>query len=89
MNDSTPDPDDVPRGPTGRKISPAVFASNWRTILAVDALAGVIVALIGVALLVWVSPWLGWPAIIVGAVYVAFVGRRALQWRFLRHQAGL
>ncbi len=73
----------------GRKMSAAAFAPNWKTVLAVDAGVGLLIALIGVAITLWVVAWLGSPVIGLGVLYLLLVGRRALQWRYLRREAGL
>ncbi len=73
----------------GRKMSAAAFASNWKTVLAVDAGVGLAIVLVGVAVTLWVAAWIGSPIIGAGALYVLLVGRRALQWRYLRREAGL
>lgn len=74
---------------SGRKVSAAAFAPNWKTVLAVDAGVGLCIVLIGVAVTLWVVAWLGSPVIGLGVLYVLLVGRRALQWRYLRREAGL
>ena len=66
----------------------ATFAPNWRAVLAADASLGVVLAVIGVLLVVYVG-WYGWPLIVLGVIYVLLVGRRFLQWRWLRTQVGL
>jgi len=90
MND-TPEPIDLEAldlGPALDRARTATFAPNWRTVLAVDALVGVVVIVVGGLLQLWLA-WLGWIVIGIGVVYVALVGRRFLQWRWLRQQAGL
>ena len=62
----------------------AALASNWWRILLVDALLGVAAVAVGL--------WRGGLLLVLagaGAVYVAAVARRFLQWRRLRAQAGL
>jgi hypothetical protein len=81
--------DDEPDDDEPERLPPAIRASNWKTVLAVDALLGFGVLVLGLVLMV---VW----NVIVGAfvasgalVYVLLVGRRALQWRWLRREAGL
>ena len=65
------------------------YASNWKTVLAADALVGVLPIVVGVILVVQGSvvwgPLLG----VVGAAYLVLVARRALRWKRLRADAGL
>ena len=69
--------------------SPAAYASNWRTVLAVDAAMGAIVALAGVvAIAVW-NLYLGVALTGLGLFYVAMVVRRGRTWARLRADAGL
>jgi len=65
------------------------FASNWRTVLAFDAGLGVLVVLAGVATVFAVNVPFGMVMIVVGTVYVAFVGSRARRWLRLRREANL
>ncbi|QGG94835.1 hypothetical protein [Actinomarinicola tropica] len=83
-----PDGDD-PFEPTGKWASPAIYARNWRQILLVDASLGVLVALVGVASMVWWNVYVGAFVAALGLTYVVAVGRRFLQWRWLRRRAGL
>jgi hypothetical protein len=62
----------------------AAFASNWRTVLLVDALVGVGVALGGVALLFEYNPGVGAAVIAMGAIYVVLIAVRARRWSRLR-----
>ncbi len=75
-------------GGTG-SAHPATFASNWRTVLIVDASMGAAVFVAGVvAAVVWnliVGALLG----VAGAAYVVAVARRGRRWAELRAQAGL
>jgi Flp pilus assembly protein TadB len=81
--------EDVGGASQERPGSPAAYASNWKTVLAVDAVCGLAVVVVGfVVMALW--------NVIVGAfvasgalVYLLLVGRRAMQWRWLRGQAGL
>lgn len=75
--------------PTGKWANPAIYASNWRRIIVVDALLGVALFAVGVALM---ATWIVVVGAFVGALgltYVLAVGRRYLQWRWLRRRAGL
>ncbi len=75
-------------GQLARHASPATFASNWKSILATDASLGVVLALIGVAIVIWLG-WAGWLLVALGLAYVGLVGRRFLQWRWIRRKVGL
>jgi len=77
-----------PLDPHGRVISSAVFADNWWVILLIDAMVGLAVVAIGVGLAVWWTPMAGVPVVVAGVAYVVLVGRRGLQWRWLRREAG-
>lgn len=66
----------------------ATFASNWKSILAVDGSIGLAVLVAGVAIVIWAG-WAGWFLIALGLAYVGLVFRRFLQWRWIRRQAGL
>lgn len=81
--------DDEPFEPTGKWASPAIYARNWRQILLVDAGLGVAVAVAGVVVMVVWSVYVGAFVAALGLTYVAAVGRRFLQWRWLRQRAGL
>ncbi len=77
------DPEPGLPGPT------TAYAVNWKTVLAVDAAMGAVVALAGVVcMVVWNFP-LGVFLTGVGLFYVAMVARRARVWQYLRRQAGL
>jgi hypothetical protein len=65
----------------------AAYARNWRTVLAVDGGLGVMVSLVGVALVVVVSAFVGLLVIVLGAAYVALVGARARRWSRMRRSA--
>jgi hypothetical protein len=86
--DGTIDLESLDLGEMKRYARTATFASNWKSILATDASLGVVLVLIGVAIVVWLG-WAGWIAIALGLMYVGLVGRRFLQWRWIRQQAGL
>jgi hypothetical protein len=69
--------------------SRAAYAVNWKTVLAVDAAMGAIVAIAGViAIAVW-NFYLGVALTGLGLFYVAMVARRARTWARLRDDAGL
>jgi uncharacterized membrane protein len=63
------------------------FAANWRTVLLVDGLVGVAVAVGGLVLLAVERPLLGALAVAAGLAYVGLVARRAVRWRRLRAEA--
>lgn len=75
-------------GDLARHARTATFATNWKSILATDASLGVALLVIGVAIVIWLG-WAGWILVALGAIYVGLVGRRFLQWRWIRQQAGL
>ncbi len=62
----------------------AAYASNWRAVLAVDALLGLVVALAGVAAALAVNVVVGTAMVALGAAYLALVGSRARRWARLR-----
>jgi len=63
----------------------AAFASNWRTILAVDVGMGLAVLVGGIVLALTSSGW-GWLLATVGAIYLFFAGGRIAKWRRLRRE---
>ncbi len=75
-------------GEMTRHARTATFATNWKSILATDASIGVVLLLIGLAIVIWLG-WAGWILIALGVIYIGLVGRRFLQWRWIRQQAGL
>ena len=93
-------PGDAPSEPADQPGEPAddgdglpgpttAYAINWKTVLAVDAAMGALVALAGViSMVVWSFP-LGVFLTGLGLFYVAMVARRARGWQHLRRQAGL
>lgn len=95
---TAPDADggDAPEDPTddldrsgAPRAHPAVFAANWRTVLAVDAAMGVVVAVVGIVVaLVW-NPVVGGFVGSLGLVYVILVLRRGRDWARQRREAGL
>jgi hypothetical protein len=60
------------------------YAANWRTVLAVDAGLGALVALVGVVLALSVNAAAGAVLGALGAGYAALVGVRARRWSRLR-----
>ena len=89
-------PDDLPDvdiealdlGPMARHARKATFAINWKSVLAADAFVGVVIAAVGYGISRWIG-WLGGLIIAAGIIYILMVGRRFLQWRWLRSKAGL
>ena len=72
-----------------RSDDSAAFAVNWRMVLAVDALLGVVALVVGAWFWVAGSVLVGAVLGVAGGVYVALVARRASRWRRLRREAGL
>ena len=68
---------------------PAIFASNWRTVLAVDGAVGVAIFIVGATLAITWNPIVGGFIGSVGFVYVALVVRRGQDWARQRREAGL
>lgn len=75
-------------GPMVRHARTATFAPNWKSVLVVDGLVGIVIVTLGLASRYWVNV-LGWLLVGAGMVYLFLVLRRFLQWRWLRHRAGL
>ncbi|MGI9079707.1 MAG: hypothetical protein ACR2GF_02600 [Acidimicrobiales bacterium] len=71
------------------RIDRAAMASNWRQVLLVDALFGVIVVLAGgvVAAVLWAAA--GGVLVVLGGVYLGFGVARWRRWARLRAEAGL
>jgi hypothetical protein len=67
----------------------AAYASNWRAVLALDALIGVVTSLAGLVIALAVSLLVGMLVVAVGAAYTALIGARARRWVRLRREAGL
>jgi len=61
----------------------AAYASNWRTVLAVDVAVAVIVFVAGAAFIALGHP-LGFVAVLIGGGYAVLVVRRGRRWRRLR-----
>jgi hypothetical protein len=62
-------------------------ASNWRTVLAADAVLGALVCVAGVGLVLFVTAAVGLLLIAIGLGYVVLVGARARRWSRLRRSA--
>jgi len=75
--------------PTGKWARPVIYSTAWRRVLAVDALIGLTVTAIGVTLVVRGPVLIGAFIGALGLTYLVAVGRRVLQWRWLRRRAGL
>lgn len=71
-----------------RHARAATFAPNWWAVLGADALVGFVLVAIGFGVVLWLG-WPGWFVVAAGILYIAMVARRALQWRWLRQQAGM
>jgi hypothetical protein len=71
------------------ELPPAIRARNWKTILIVDALGGLGAFVVGLVLMAAWNLYAGAFMASAALVYLLLVGRRALQWRWLRRQAGL
>jgi hypothetical protein len=75
--------------PTGKWANPAIYASNWKSILVIDAMLGAGVALAGFLMTLFWNLFIGAFVGALGLTYLVAVGRRFLQWRWLRREAGL
>jgi uncharacterized membrane protein HdeD (DUF308 family) len=69
--------------------SGAVTAPNWRRVILVDALVGLVVLGLGVASLVAWNKVVGWILVVLGIVYVFAVIGRYRTWKAQRQSAGL
>lgn len=84
------EPSDSADGPGGeRAASPAVYASNWKTVLLVDAAVGFAVFVVGLAVIALWNLYVGAFIGSLGLVYVLLVARRARHWVAWRREAGL
>jgi hypothetical protein len=88
FEDEFRDDEDGRAGPREPTLHPAVMASNWWAVLLVDAACGAAVLVVGLVLMVVWNLYVGAFVASAALVYVLLVGRRALQWRWLRRQAG-
>jgi hypothetical protein len=84
--DEYEDPDELDERLPGSR---AAYAVNWKTVLAVDAAMGVVVALGGVILIAAWNFYLGVALTGLGLFYVAMVVRRGRAWARLRADAGM
>jgi len=85
----TIDLDALDLGHMARYARTATFAPNWWAVLLTDASVGLVVVILGVLVAsLWIG-WLGWIVILLGVLYMLMVGRRFLQWRWLRSKADL
>jgi hypothetical protein len=66
----------------------AAYASNWRAVLALDALIGVVTSLVGLVITLAVSAVVGILVVALGAAYTALVGARARRWARMRREGG-
>lgn len=74
----------------GRLPGPdAVYAKNWKTVLAIDAAMGVAVVVAGLFLAISWNPIGGGLLGSLGAVYVFLVAKRAATWAAWRRDVGL
>jgi hypothetical protein len=71
-----------------RSDDSAAYASNWRAVLAFDAIIGVVTSLAGFVIALAVSAVVGILVVAVGAAYTALVGARARRWARLRRESG-
>ena len=92
-HDDAPSRRNRPEGhaPTRRRarVDRAAMASNWRQVLAVDALFGLAILIGGVVVAVLVSALAGVVLAALGAVYLGAGLRRWRRWARLRAEAGL
>lgn len=65
------------------------LAVNWRSVLVVDALVGVVAVVAGLVAVARVNVAGGALLIAGGLLYVGAVGRRYTRWKRLRADAGL
>lgn len=66
----------------------AALAANWRTLLLIDSVLGVVAFFGGLALVVSGRGW-AYVVMIAGALYLFFIGGRVTKWRRIRRAAGL
>jgi hypothetical protein len=66
----------------------AAYASNWRAVLALDAVIGVVTSVAGLVIALAISAVVGILVVAVGAAYTALVGARARRWARLRREGG-
>ncbi len=75
--------------PVPRLDDSVAYAANWRSVLAVDAGAGLALVVLGLVVLATVHVVMGGMLAAVGATYVVLVARRARHWAALRREADL
>jgi len=71
------------------RIDRAATASNWRQVLLVDSLFGLIVLLAGVVVAAVVWPPAGGVLVVLGGAYLGVGAARWRRWIRLRAEAGL
>jgi hypothetical protein len=79
----------VPKFEYRHEDSRAALAPNWRRVLFVDALAGVVVLALGVASVIGWNRIVGWVLILLGLAYVFALVGRYRTWRIHRRESGL
>jgi hypothetical protein len=65
------------------------LASNWRTVLAVDAGLGSVVLVAGLATIFVINAAFGVAMVAVAVAYLALIGSRTRRWLRLRREADL
>ncbi len=65
------------------------LASNWRTVLAVDAGLGFVLLVAGLATIFVINAVFGIVMVFVGVAYLALIGSRTRRWLRLRREANL
>jgi len=75
--------------PLGAASATTVVSRADATVLAFDAVLGVVTSLAGLVIALAVSAVVGILVVAVGAAYTALVGARARRWARLRREAGL
>lgn len=66
------------------KSDETAFAANWRTVLLVDFVLGMVVAAGGLGLALTRDTFVGWVVLGGGIAYAGLTLRRARRWRGLR-----
>jgi hypothetical protein len=87
-DDDGPEPAE-PFEPTGKWANPAIYASNWKSVIVIDAMLGLGITWAGFLMMLFWNVLLGAFVGALGLTYMVAVGRRFLQWRWLRGKAGL
>ena len=65
------------------------LAPNWRRVVAVDALVGIVLFAAGVVLMVAWSLVIGAFIAAAGCTYLVLVGRRYVEWQRIRRDSAL